>query len=134
MGDSGFEASRYRRFCVGAAVAFLVVTAYNLATKLPAGELGQDWAHTMVHLASALLAWAASRSRTGGARWFTVGLLVFYGLLGVLGWLVDGVALGTPARIPLQAAENLFHLLLALAALTTVVASRRRRPALTGGG
>jgi hypothetical protein len=59
-------------------------------------------------------------------RAFTIGVVVVYGLLGILGWFIDGIALHTALAIPLAAADNVFHLLLALVGLAATVAAARR--------
>lgn len=118
------------RFCRGASVTFFLVVVYTVAVKLPAGELGQDWMHSVLHVASGLLALGASlpTARPLAARVFTLGTLAVYGPLSIAGWFVDGLAMQTAYRIPLQPADNLFHLLLAVAALATVVAAHRTVP------
>lgn len=117
----------YRRFCVTASVVFLLVAVYTLSVKVPAGEFGRDWMHTVLHVLSAVAALAAATrwAGTAAARALTVGLLGIYGVLGTAGWFVDGLALHTALRVPLQPADNAFHLLLAGGALTAVVLARR---------
>lgn len=112
----------FRRFCRGASVAFLLVVVYTVAVKLPAGELGRDWMHSVLHVASGLLAVGASlpAARPWAARAFTLGILAVYGPLSIAGWFIDGLAMQTVYRIPLQPADNIFHLLLAVTALATI--------------
>jgi hypothetical protein len=43
-----------------------------------------------------------------------------------VGWFVDGIALRTTFAIPLAAADNLFHLALALAGLLFIAVAGRR--------
>lgn len=45
----------------------------------------------------------------------------------MLGWTTDGLLLGTPFRIPLEAADNVFHLSLAALALAVVLAAAAKR-------
>jgi hypothetical protein len=59
-----------------------------------------------------------------GPRWlaklYTLGVGVGYGLLGVFGWFVDGLFLGTHFAIPLGPVENIFHLALSIPALVII--------------
>ena len=118
----------YRLYTRAAAVAFFLVTVYTVPTKLVQGRLGDDWFHSVLHLASGLLgAWCGWHPPGAApARAFTrvVGLL--YGALGVFGWFVDGLLLGTPLAVPLGTAENVFHLILGLPALALLSADVRR--------
>ncbi len=79
------------------------------------------------------------------AKAFTVTIAVGYGALAVFGWFTDGLLMGSPFRIPLEAADNVFHLVLGFAAaLTLAVApsspvarrwiARRRRTSGEDGG
>lgn len=117
-------------FSRGASVAFLLVVVYTVAVKFPAGELERDWMHSVLHVASGLLALGASlpAARPWAARAFTLGILAVYGPLSIAGWFVDGLAMQTAYRIPLHPAENFFHLLLAVAALATVLVGHRTAP------
>ena len=119
----------FRRFCRFAAGAFALVVLYTLIVKLPSGELADDWLHTALHVATgAGLAFAGWRARSETvARAGTFGILLGYGFLGVFGWFVEGIALDSPLRIPLDAGDNGFHLALALAAAGPVAAPVRRR-------
>jgi hypothetical protein len=121
----------YRRYCQAAAVAFVLVTLYTVPTKLLQGRLGDDWAHSVLHLGSAVLAayagWPArspapARAITARYHLGDWGRLPGAWLL----WLVHaraatGHAVGDPARVP----ENLFHLLLAAPALAIVLLDLR---------
>jgi hypothetical protein len=117
----------YRRYCQAAAVAFTLVTLYTVPTKLLQGRLGHDWAHSVLHLGSAVLAayagWPARSSVP--ARAFTWAVGVGYFVLGCYGWFTRGLLLGTPLAIPLGVPENLFHLLLSVPALAIVLLDLR---------
>jgi hypothetical protein len=56
----------YRRYCKAAAVGFVLAVLITVPTKLLQGRLGHDWAHSVLHLCSALLAayagWSARSS------------------------------------------------------------------------
>jgi hypothetical protein len=64
----------HRRSCKAAAAAFVLVTLYTVPTKLLQGRQGHDWAHSVPHLGSAVLAayagWLAPapHARSGLAR------------------------------------------------------------------
>jgi hypothetical protein len=117
----------YRRYCQVAAVAFVLVTLYTVPTKLLQGRLGHDWAHSVLHLCSAVLAayagWPARSSAPARVVAWAVG--VGYFVLGCYGWFTRGLLLGTPLAIPLGAPENLFHLLLSVPALVIVLLDLR---------
>jgi hypothetical protein len=119
----------YRRYCKAAAVAFVLVTLYTVPTKLLRGRLEEDWAHSVLHLGSALVAayagWAARSSAPSRAVTWAVGIGYF--AVGCYGWFTPGLLLGTPLAIPLGVAENLFHLLLSLPALVILVLGLRPR-------
>lgn len=72
------------------------------AATQAAGELERDWMHSVLHVA--------------------------YGPLSIAGWFIDGLAMPTAYRLPLKPADNLFHLLLTVAALATVVLGNRTPP------
>ena len=121
------SADRYRTYARVAAAAFFLVAVYTLAVKLPAGEFDdEDWLHTVLHLASGAVAvyvgWIARGA--AGAMALTLAVAVVYGALGLGGWFVDGLFMGTTFRIPLGPADNVFHLLLAAGALATAAAVR----------
>jgi hypothetical protein len=113
----------YRRYCKVAAVGFVLVTLYTVPTKLLQGRLGHDWAHSVLHLGSALLAayagWRARSPAPACAVTWAVG--VGYFALGCYGWFTRGLLLGTRLAIPLGVPENLFHLLLSVPALAIVL-------------
>ena len=113
----------YRRYCQAAAVAFVLVTLYTVPTKLLQGRLGHDWAHSVLHLCSAVLAaYAGWRARSHApARTVTCVIGVGYFVLGCYGWFTRGLLLGTPLAIPLGVPENLFHLLLSAPAVAIVL-------------
>jgi hypothetical protein len=117
----------YCRYCRVAAVVFLLVVLYTVPTKLLQGRLEHDWAHSVLHLGSALLAayagWPARSSAP--ARAFTWAIGVGYFALGCYGWFTRGLLLGTPLAIPLGVPENLFHLLLSVPALMIVLLDLR---------
>jgi hypothetical protein len=123
----------YRTYCRVAAVVFLLFTAYPVVIKVIEDRLSHDWLHSTLHLVSAATAayagWFA-RSETP-ARLFTWGVAVVYGVLGVVGWFIDGLLLNSHLAIPLGPVDNVFHLGLAAFALTTLIrtpAARRSRP------
>jgi hypothetical protein len=103
----------YRRYCKAAAVGFLLAVLITVPTKLLQGRLGHDWAHSVLHLCSALLAaYAGWRARSPApARAVTWAVGVGYFALGCYGWFTRGLLLP----------ENLFHLLLSVPALTIVL-------------
>jgi hypothetical protein len=109
----------YSRYCKAAAVVFVAVVLYTVPTKLLQDRLDQDWAHSVLHLGSAVVAayagWAASSPVPAQAFTWVVGIGYF--ALGCYGWFTPGLLLGTPLAIPLGVADNLFHLLLSLPAL-----------------
>jgi hypothetical protein len=127
----------YRRYCQAAAVAFVLVTLYTVPTKHLQGRLVHDWAHSVLHLCSALLAayagWRASSPAPARAVTWAIG--VGYFALGCYGWFTPGLLLGTPLAIPLGVPENLFHLLLSVPALAIVLLDlRSARPRLPERG
>ena len=117
----------YRRYCKAAAVAFLLVTLYTVPTKHLQGRLEHDWAHSVLHLLSAVLAayagWYARGS--GPARAYTWVVGIGYFALVWYGWFTDGLLLGTPLAIPLGVPENLFHLLVSIPALVIILLQLR---------
>jgi hypothetical protein len=117
----------YRRYCKAAAVAFVLVTVYTVPTKLLQGRLGHDWAHSVLHVGSAVLtAYAGWLARIPApARTLTWALGIGYFTLGCYGWFTRGLLLGTPLAIPLGVPENLFHLLLSVPALAIVLLQLR---------
>jgi hypothetical protein len=122
----------YRWYCRVATVVFLLFTVYPVITKVAEHRLAHDWAHSALHLVSALVAayagWLAPSDRL--ARLFTWGVAVGYGVLGVVGWFIDGLLLSTPVAIPLAVVDNVFHLGLAVGAGAVIVlGGRSRRPA-----
>ena len=126
----------YRSYCRVAAAMFVLITVYTVAAKLAQGRLGEDWLHSVLHLASALAGAVAGWSMRSAlpAKWFTWGIGLLYGALGVYGWFTPGFFRGTPAAIPLGPADNLFHLALAAPALAIMAvdmgrSARAGRPA-----
>ena len=119
-----------RSFCRAAAVVFVGITAYTLVTKWLGGRLAGDWMHSVLHLVSAAVAayagWGTRRSAP--AVLFTGFLGLVYLGLGVFGWFIDGLLLGTPVAIPLGPPDNVFHLLLGGAACTILVRFLWMRP------
>ena len=118
--DGGRAMTRaYRTYARGATAVFVLITFYTAATKLAQGRLAADWLHSVLHLGSALAGALAGWSGRSVllAKWFTWGIAVLYGVLGVYGWFTPGFFLDTRAAIPLGPAENLFHLALAAPAL-----------------
>ncbi len=117
----------YRRYCQAAAVAFVLVTLYTVPTKLLQGRLGHDWAHSVLHVGSAVLTgyagWLARSPAPARALTWAIGIGYF--ALGGYGWFTRGLLLGTPLAIPLGVPENLFHLLLSVPALAIVLLQLR---------
>ena len=130
--EDGANARRARRstrsFARLAAAAFFLVAAYTVIAKVATGEIADDWMHSVLHVASGSLAvyagWLARGSTP--ATVFAASVAVVYGVLGVTGWFVDGLFLTRPVRIPLGAADNVFHLVLAVLALAALVAVSMR--------
>jgi hypothetical protein len=117
----------YRRYCKAAAVAFVLVTLYTVPTKLLQGRLGHDWAHSVLHVGSAVLTgyagWLARSPAPARALTWAIGIGYF--ALGCYGWFTQGLLLGTPLAIPLGVPENVFHLLLSVPALAIVLLQLR---------
>ncbi len=120
----------YRAYARVAAAAFVLVALYTVAVKGGRGELDRDWMHSVLHVATGgVAAYAGWVARTSGpAKALTLAVGSVYGALGLAGWFVDGLLMGTSARIPLAAADNAFHLVLAAGAALAVVAGERRAP------
>ena len=118
----------YRRHARVAAFAFFLVAAYTLLAKLQHGRPADDWFHGALHLGSGPIGagcgWYARAVAPGRAFTWGVGLL--YSALGTYGWFTNGLLLGTPLAIPLGAAENVFHLVLGVLALTILRTGARR--------
>lgn len=115
----------YRRFCRGAAFAFALVALYTLAVKAPSAEIERDWAHTALHIVTGAVAgYAGWIADIAAARIFAIAVLIGYGVLGVAGWFIDGLFLDSSVRIPLDVADNVFHLLLAAAAAGVILRAR----------
>jgi hypothetical protein len=100
----------YRAYCRVAAAAFALVVVYTLLVKLLEGELGGDWMHTALHVATGAAAvyagWFAARAVA--AKAFMLGLGAAYGALGIGGWFEDGLLMDSAFRIPLGPQDNLF--------------------------
>lgn len=113
----------YHFYCKVATVIFLVYTAYPVTTKLVEQRLVEDWLHSMLHLLSALVAayaaWLAPK--VAPAKLFTLGIGLFYSVLGAYGWFTPGLLLNTPFALPLGTADNVFHLLLGVSALVVAM-------------
>jgi uncharacterized membrane protein YfcA len=125
---TGMHTRRYRVFCRALVVALAGVVLYSVATKLAAGELRDDWAHTALHVATGAAAALAARRQVGEAwaQAVTFGVLVGYGILGAVGGRVDGLLLGSELAIPLGPADDAFHLALAFAAAVVAASPRQR--------
>jgi hypothetical protein len=97
----------------------------------PLHRLAHDWAHSALHLGSAAIAayagWLAGSATP--ATLFAWAVAIGYGILGVVGWFIDGLLLATPVAIPLGPVDNVFHLALGGAALVVVASGRIRRRA-----
>jgi hypothetical protein len=107
-------------YCRVAAVVFLLNTIYPVVVKSLQGRLADDWLHSALHLASALAAIYAGWLATGltAARVYTWAIGLVYLGLSLYGWLTPGFLLGTTFAVPLGPADNIFHLLLSIPALT----------------
>ena len=126
--DGESRASRpFRIYSRIAAVAFLLVGVYTLTAKVPSGEFRSDWLHTVLHLVTGAFAvfagWLAARH--GPALALTAGVGMGYGLLTLFGLVSDGLFLGTPLRIPLTTADNVFHAFLSATAVLTFISASR---------
>ncbi len=118
----------YRAFCIFATAVFSLNVAYSIPTKLIQGRLAEDWLHSVLHLLSALFAAYAvwSTSRNVSARTYTWGIgFLYLGLL-VFGLLTPGLFLNTRFAIPLDTADNAFHIFVSLPALVIVALEFRR--------
>jgi uncharacterized membrane protein YfcA len=117
----------YRRYCKAAAVGFLLVTLYTVPSKYLQGRLGHDWAHSVLHLCTAVLAAYAGWLARGPvpARTFTWAVGIGYFALAGYGWFTEGLLLDTPFAIPLGVPENVFHLLVSVPALAIVLLELR---------
>lgn len=114
------------RFCRRATVVFLAVAAYTLLVKLPPGDLSGDWLHTTLHVLTAVATAGGGWDRPRRiARPATRMLVLAYAIIGVTGWFVDGLALGTPLAIPLAPGDNVFHLTVALTGALALWADTR---------
>lgn len=130
------EGSRESAFLVytrTAAVVFLLVVAYTLFAKVPDGDIRDDWLHTVLHVATGIVAvWIGWLLRSvAAAQVFTVALGIGYGVLGISGWFTDGLFLKWEFAVPLTAADNVFHLLLAGGAVVAVAIACRHRRSIT---
>ncbi|GAA1816155.1 hypothetical protein GCM10009682_41350 [Luedemannella flava] len=117
----------YRNYCRAAAVAFGLYTAYPVVVKIAEDRLAHDWAHSALHLLSALFAayagWLAATELP--AKLFTWGIGALYGVLGIVGWFIDGLFLTTHLAIPLGPPDNVFHLVIAVPAVVVSAASAK---------
>ncbi|HZM81299.1 MAG TPA: hypothetical protein VFC19_36700 [Candidatus Limnocylindrales bacterium] len=115
-----------RVYCRVAAMVFLLFTLYPLITKVLEQRLAHDWAHGLLHLISAAIGiyagWFA-RSDTLAAL-YTWTIAIVYTTLGIGGWFIDGLFLGTAMAIPLGPVDHAFHLLLGLAAVAVLLVDR----------
>jgi hypothetical protein len=117
----------YLAFVRAATFAFIGVSIYTVAVKLPGGALADDWLHTALHLATgAVAAVVVYRGSRLLAALLTLAVAVGYGVLAAVGILVDGLFLATAVAVPLATGDDVFHGLLAAAALAALVAERRR--------
>jgi len=107
-------------------MVFLLFTLYPLITKVLEQRLAHDWAHGLLHLISAAIGiyagWFA-RSDTLAAL-YTWTIAIVYTTLGIGGWFIDGLFLGTAMAIPLGPVDHAFHLLLGLAAVAVLLVDR----------
>jgi len=115
-----------RVYCRVAAVVFLLFTIYPLITKVLDHRLAHDWAHGLLHLISAAIGiyggWFAKSDVLAAIYTWTIA--VVYTVLGVVGWFIDGLFLGTAWAIPLGPVDHFFHLLLGLAAIAVLLINR----------
>lgn len=109
----------YRFYSRIAAVVFAAYTVYPVVDKLIEQRLADDWAHSALHLVSAVFAaWAGWATRSAlPAKVFVLGVGGLYLVLGVVGWFIPGLALSTTFAIPLGVPENIFHLVLGVPAV-----------------
>jgi hypothetical protein len=121
-----------RMYCRIAAGVFAVFTIYPVVTTALDHRLAHDWAHSALHLVSALVAaYAAWFGPPVVARLFVAAIAIGYTALGVFGWFTDGLFLGTAVAIPLGPVDNIFHLALGLPALVILIvagAQSRSKP------
>jgi hypothetical protein len=112
----------YRGFSRFAAVAFFLVAIYTLLVKVAGGDIRDDWSHTVLHVATGLFAvyagWIAAGETAAVA--FAWALALGYGGLGVVGWFIHGLLMNTTLRVPLGAADNVFHLFLGAGAIVAI--------------
>ena len=112
-----------RVYCRTAAVVFLLFTVYPLITKVLEHRLAHDWAHGLLHLGSAAIGiyagWFAESHLVAAIYTWTIAIV--YTALGIGGWFIDGLFLGTAWAIPLTPVDHAFHLLLGLAAIAVLV-------------
>ena len=115
-----------RVYCRIAAVVFLLFTLYPLVTKVLEHRLAHDWAHGVLHLVSAAIGiyagWFAKSNTLAALYTWTIAIV--YTALGVGGWFIDGLFLGTALAIPLGPVDHAFHLLLGLAAVAVLLVDR----------
>jgi hypothetical protein len=121
-----------RRYAFLLGIVFLVVGVLGFVDPLtPDGRLFGlfmvNAAHNWFHLLSGVFGVLASRAENSrvplGFAWF---VLIVYGLLTLMGFMIpsqQGMLLGA---IPVNPADNMLHLLLALSALAVIVAIQRR--------
>jgi hypothetical protein len=116
-----------RVYCRVAAVVFLLFTVYPLITKLLEHRLHHDWAHGVLHLISAAIGiyagWFAKSHLLAALYTWTIAIV--YTALGIGGWFIDGLFLGTAVAIPLGPVDHAFHLLLGLAAIAVLLINWR---------
>ena len=135
----------YQGYARLAAVVFFAITAYTVAVKVGQDRLADDWLHSVLHICSgAAGVFAGWLARWGTpAKVYTATIGLAYLALGIYGWFVEGLLLGTRFAIPLRPADNVFHLLLSLPALIILawhgrvsrgVAERRNAPGRVGVG
>lgn len=122
----------YVSFSRTVGIVFFLVALYTVAVKLPADGLAEDWAHTAFHVVTGglavILGWLSPSRLAPNA--FTWAVVCFYGLLGVVGWFIEGIAMEYRFRIPLGIADNVFHLGVSVTGLGFLVqAGRARRSA-----
>ena len=123
-----------RRFCRYAAVVFVGITVYTVATKWLGDRLAGDWMHIALHLGSAAVAaYSGWRARRGSAAVVFTGLLAaVYLVLGALGWFIEGLLPGTPVAVPLGPADNVFHLMVGGAAAAVLAGTLRTQASVRG--
>ena len=106
-------------------VGFFYCASFEAGKHVPSedvfGVLSVNGWHNTVHLVTGVIGLMAARSWTG-ARTYSLGLFVFYALLLVVG-LAYGTSQAALSLVPINAADDVLHGAIALAALTSGLAT-----------